>query len=99
MGNADGRLAQDQVQVGGTALGTDFADGAEGQYVKGLAFIVEVIHHQARIEFAQDQAFLTPVAARGMRVVRLWGGHRVRCRYRHWTGSMSCSKREARNSS
>lgn len=63
MGNADGRLAQDQFQVAALAFGTDLPDRAESQYVKGLAFIVEVVDYHARIELAEHQEILGSATA------------------------------------
>jgi hypothetical protein len=58
MGNAYGRLAQDQFQVAALAFGTDLADAAEGQYVKGLPFIVDMVDHHARVELTENQAIV-----------------------------------------
>jgi hypothetical protein len=63
VGHAHGGLAQDQLQVAATALGTDFPDTSKSQYVKGLAFIVEVVDHHPRVQFAQDQTVVVAVLA------------------------------------
>jgi hypothetical protein len=55
MRHAYGRLAQDQFQVAALALGADLADAAESQYVKGFSFIVDMVDHHARVEFAENQ--------------------------------------------
>jgi hypothetical protein len=66
MGDAYGRLAQDQFQVAALAFGTDLPDRAESQYVKGPAFIVEVVDHHAWVELAENQVVLrAATAARG----------------------------------
>jgi hypothetical protein len=56
VGHAHGGLAQDQFQVAALAFGTDLSDTAESQYVKRLAFIVEMVDDHARIELAENQA-------------------------------------------
>ena len=57
VGDADGPLAQYQLQVMGLAFRADLADAAEAEYVKRLVFIVEVIDHHARIQLGEDQVF------------------------------------------
>jgi hypothetical protein len=78
--HAYGRLAQDQFQVAALALGADLADAAESQYVKGFAFIVDVVDYHARIELAENQAVFCFVVA-AARWMGLMLGWRHRFRY------------------
>jgi hypothetical protein len=81
MGHADGRLAQDQLQVAALAFGTDLSDRAKSHYVKRLPFIVEMVDHHARVELAENQAVFRfrVAAARWMGLLLGW---RHRLRYR-----------------
>jgi hypothetical protein len=53
--HAYGLLTQYELELMCAALRADLADAAESQYVKRLLFIVEVVNHHARVEFAEDQ--------------------------------------------
>jgi hypothetical protein len=55
MGDAYGLLSQYELEFVCPAFRADLADAAEGQYVKRQFFIVEVVDHHARIQFAEDQ--------------------------------------------
>jgi hypothetical protein len=54
--DADGLLPQDEFELVCAAFRAGLADAAESQYVKRQLFIVEVVDHHARIQFAEDQA-------------------------------------------
>jgi hypothetical protein len=80
VGYAYGLLAQYELELMCAALRADLADAAESQYVKRLFFIVEVVDHHARIEFAENQIVVGDVlsSARWMGKVLLRGRHRFR---------------------
>jgi type IV secretory pathway protease TraF len=80
VGYAYGPLAQDELELVCAALRADFADAAESQYVKRLVFIVEVVDHHARVEFAEDQVVISGILlpARWMGNVLLGWRHRFR---------------------
>lgn len=97
MGDTHGLLSQYELEMMRVALWTGFADAAESQYVKRLLFIVEVVDHHARIEFAEDQVVLgTMLSARWLCLLLL--GRRHRLRQIHWTGSMKIARREIHHS-
>jgi hypothetical protein len=73
MSHAHRRLAQDQFQVAALAFGADFTDAAERQYVKGLAFIVDMVDYHARVELAENQTIF-----RFRVVTARWGGFLLR---------------------
>jgi hypothetical protein len=80
MGYAYRLLAQYELELMCAALRADLADAAESQYVKRLGFIVEVVDHHARVEFAKDQIVVGDVlsSARWMGIVLLGRRHRFR---------------------
>jgi hypothetical protein len=59
--HAYGLLTQYEFELMCAALRADFADAAESQYVKRLLFIVEVVDHHARVQFAEDQVVVGDV--------------------------------------
>ncbi|MGJ7914737.1 hypothetical protein ACI48D_04550 [Massilia sp. LXY-6] len=69
MGDAYGLLSQYELELMGPALRADLADAAESQYVKRQFFIVEVVDHHARIQFAKDK-----VVVGGLSSARWLGG-------------------------
>ena len=81
MGHANCGLAQHQLQVAALAFRANLSDAAESEYVKGLAFIVEMVDNQTWVEFAQDQDIVGVVLATARRLVdsvMLWRRHRFR---------------------
>ncbi|MGO4477483.1 hypothetical protein AB4Z32_14640 [Massilia sp. 2TAF26] len=80
MGDADGLLSQDELELVCPAFRADLADAAEGQYVKRLFFIVEVVDDHARVEFAEDKVVVGEVLspARWLGLLLLGWGHRFR---------------------
>jgi hypothetical protein len=62
------------------ALRADLADAAESQYVKRLPFIVKVVDHHARIQFAEDQIVVGDMlsSARWLEEVLMGWRHRFR---------------------
>jgi hypothetical protein len=75
VGNAYAALAQHEFQVVLPAFRTGFADAAEAQYVKRLVFIVEVVDHHARIQFAEDQDIVGGLTTRWLAVLLLGWRH------------------------
>lgn len=55
MRHADARLSQHEFQVRAPALGTDFADIAEGEQIEGRAVVIDMVDHGAWVEFAEDE--------------------------------------------
>jgi hypothetical protein len=81
VGNAYGRLAQDQFQVAALTFWTNLADSAESHDLKRLAFVVDMVDHHARVELTENQTVFRfrVTAARWMLLVLGW---RHRLRYR-----------------
>ena len=69
--HAYARLSQHEFQVRPAALGTHFADAAEGKQIEGRAVTIDIVDHGAWIEFAEDE-----VACRMIATATVW---RKRC--------------------
>jgi hypothetical protein len=80
MGDTHTLLPQYQFEMVRPAFWTDFANAAEGQYVKRLLFIVEMVDHHARVELAEDQVVVGDMLAPARRwsVLLLGWRHRLR---------------------
>jgi hypothetical protein len=89
VGDANGGLAQHQLQVAVLALRADFPNIAKGHEVKGGTFAVDVVDHRMGIEFAEDELFVGAMLAapRSLGAARM-GWHRIRDMYWHWSNSM-----------
>ncbi|WP_157778410.1 hypothetical protein [Massilia violaceinigra] len=74
MGNAHGALAQDQLEVRMTAIGTGFPNRTEGdQFDRDIAG-VEVVDNSAGIEFTKDELVVgtMALAAAGVCLLIKW---------------------------